>query len=149
MTSLNGAVVLVTGANGGIGTHVVHEALARGAAKVYASARRPQEWDDSRIVPLPLDVTSAASIRTAAEVATDVSVLVNNAGIAPSTTSLVDIDDDELRAVMETNFFGPLGVARAFVPALSARAEAALINIHSLLSWYASMGMYSVSKAAL
>lgn len=42
MTSLNGAVVLVTGANGGIGGHSDHEALARGAAKVYATARDPQ-----------------------------------------------------------------------------------------------------------
>ena len=42
MTSLDGAVVLVTGANGGIGTHFVHEALSRGATKVYASARRPR-----------------------------------------------------------------------------------------------------------
>lgn len=51
MTSLSGAIVLVTGANGGIGGHFVREALARGAAKVYASARTPQEWDDARVVP--------------------------------------------------------------------------------------------------
>ena len=59
MPSLNGAVVLVTGANGGIGTHFVHQALARGAAKVYATARTPRTWDDDRIVPLTLDITDA------------------------------------------------------------------------------------------
>lgn len=149
MTSLDGAVVLVTGANGGIGTHFVQEALSRGATKVYASARSPKAWGDDRIVPMKLDVSDPASIRAAAEAATDVSILVNNAGIAPSTTSLIDIDDDELRAVMETNFFGPLAVARAFAPALSAQRDATLIDVHSLLAWYATMGVYSVSKAAL
>src|SRR5215217_7199969 len=48
MPTLNEAVVLVTGANGGIGTHFVHEALARGASKVYATARNPRTWDDER-----------------------------------------------------------------------------------------------------
>ena len=69
MPSLNGAVVLVTGANGGIGTHFVHDALARGASKVYATARHPRAWDDDRIVPLALDVTDAASIQAVAEAA--------------------------------------------------------------------------------
>ena len=59
MTSLQGAVVLVTGANGGLGTEFVHQALERGAAKVYATARTPREWNDDRVVPLQLDVTHA------------------------------------------------------------------------------------------
>ena len=80
MPSLNGAVVLVTGANGGIGTHFVHDALARGASKVYATARTPRTWDDERIVPLTLDVTDPASIQAAVEAAGDVTVLINNAG---------------------------------------------------------------------
>jgi NAD(P)-dependent dehydrogenase (short-subunit alcohol dehydrogenase family) len=63
MPSLNGAVVLVTGANGDIGTHFVHDALARGASKVYATARTPRTWEDERIVPLTLDVTDPDSIR--------------------------------------------------------------------------------------
>lgn len=58
MTSINGAVVLVTGASGGIGTEFVREALARGAAKVYATARTPISWEDDRVVPLTLDVTN-------------------------------------------------------------------------------------------
>jgi NAD(P)-dependent dehydrogenase (short-subunit alcohol dehydrogenase family) len=57
MSSITGAVVLVTGANGGIGSAFVAEALARGAAKVYATARTPRSWDDERIVPLALDIT--------------------------------------------------------------------------------------------
>lgn len=149
MTSLNGAIVLVTGANGGIGGHFVREALARGAAKVYATARKPRTWDDDRIVPLTLDVTDPASVRAAVEAAPDVTVLVNNAGISPSTTSLLTISEDELRANMETNFFGPVLLARAFAPVLTANGESAIIDVHSLLSWYAIAGVYSVSKAAL
>ena len=62
MTDLQGATVLVTGANGGLGAEFVHQALARGAAKVYATARTPRAWDDARIVPLTLDVTDPASV---------------------------------------------------------------------------------------
>jgi NAD(P)-dependent dehydrogenase (short-subunit alcohol dehydrogenase family) len=50
--SLNGAVVLATGANGSTGSHSVRKTLGRGADKVYASARSPRQWDDERIVPL-------------------------------------------------------------------------------------------------
>ena len=59
MSSLNGAVVLVTGANGGIGTHFVHQALARGAAKVYSTARTPRPCDHARIGTRTLGDTDA------------------------------------------------------------------------------------------
>ena len=57
MTKLAESVVLVTGANGGLGTEFVRQALARGARRVYATARTPRTWDDDRVVPLVLDVT--------------------------------------------------------------------------------------------
>ena len=149
MPSLHNAVVLVTGANGGIGTEFVHAALARGAAKVYASARTPRTWDDERIVPLPLDVTDPASIAAAAATASDVTVLINNAGGIPPTASLLDVTEEDLRTNMEINFFAPVLVARAFAPTLSAAENAALIDMHSVASWYASGGPYSASKAAM
>ena len=149
MPSLNGAVVLVTGANGGIGTQFVHEALARGAAKVYASARTPRTWNDERIVPLALDVTDSASIQAAVEAAPDVTVLINNAGASVSSAGILTHTDEEIRRNVETNFLGPLFVARAFAPVLSAKDEATIIDIHSALSWYAVAGIYSATKAAL
>ncbi|TCL78984.1 MULTISPECIES: SDR family oxidoreductase [unclassified Curtobacterium] len=149
MTSLNGAVVLVTGANGGIGTHFVAEALARGAAKVYATARTPRAWDDERIVALQLDVTDPTSIQAAADFATDVTVLVNNAGASPSTASLIDIAESELRTTMEINFFAPVLLARAFTPALLKAAHPILIDVHSIGSWLGYGGAYSAAKAAL
>jgi NAD(P)-dependent dehydrogenase (short-subunit alcohol dehydrogenase family) len=148
MTSLHGAVVLVTGANGGLGTEFVHQALQRGAAKVYATARTPREWNDDRIVPLRLDVTDAASIAAVVARAHDTTIVVNNAGAsAPST--MLDADLDEVRALFETNVFGPLAVAQAFAPVLTANAGGALVDIHSALSWYAAGNAYSASKAAL
>ncbi|MGN8244940.1 SDR family oxidoreductase [Cellulomonas soli] len=149
MPTLDGAVVLVTGANGGIGTQFVHEALARGAAKVYASARTPRTWDDERVVPLTLDVTDAASIQAAVEAAPDVTVLINNAGASVSSAGILTHSEEEIRRNVETNFLGPLFLARAFAPVLTAKDESVLIDIHSLLSWYAVAGIYSATKAAL
>ncbi|WP_307359685.1 SDR family oxidoreductase [Microbacterium murale] len=150
MTSLNGAIVLITGANGGIGAHFVREALARGAAKVYATARTPREWDDERIVPLALDVTDSASIRAAVEAAPDVTILINNAGASVSTPGILTHSDEEIRRNVETNFLGPLFLTRAFAPVLTANdGEKAIIDIHSALAWYATAGIYSATKAAL
>lgn len=149
MSSLKGAIVLVTGANGGIGTHFVYEALNRGARKVYATARNPRSWDDPRIVPLALDVTNSASIKAAVEAAGDVTVLINNAGAAVSSAGILSHTDEEIRTNVETNFLGPLFVARAFAPVLSANENSVLIDMHSALSWYAVAGIYSATKAAL
>lgn len=149
MPSLKEAVVLVTGANGGIGTEFVKEALHRGAAKVYATARTPRSWDDERIVPLALDVNDPASIAAAVSAAQDVTMLVNNAGALPASGSLLELTAEQLREGMETNFFGPVLLSQAFAPLLSAREEAVLVNVHSVASWYAFGGVYSASKAAL
>jgi NAD(P)-dependent dehydrogenase (short-subunit alcohol dehydrogenase family) len=149
MPTLDGAVVLVTGANGGIGTELVHAALERRASKVYATARSPRDWHDDRIVPLALDITDPASIDAAVSAAGDVTVLINNAGTSVSTASILEQSDDEIRANIETNYVGPLLLARAFAPILVARGNAMIINIHSALSWYAIAGAYSASKAAM
>lgn len=149
MTELTGRVALVTGANRGLGAAFVSALLERGATKVYAAARHPETVDasDPRVVPLALDVTDAASIRRAAEAASDVTVLVNNAGIS-ANQSLVSGDLDEARRELETNFWGPVLVTRAFAPVIERNGGGAVVNMHSALSWLA-VGSYSVSKAAL
>ena len=146
MPALNGAVVLVTGANGGLGRHFVAQALQRGAAKVYAAARTPAEWDDTRVVPLQLDVTDAGSVAAAAAVADDVSILINNAGAFNGAS----VSGDQLasRALFETNYWGALAVADAFAPQLRAR-HGALLNVLSVLSWLGRGDTYSATKAAL
>jgi len=149
MTDITGRVALVTGANRGLGAAFVAALLERGATKVYAAARRPETVasDDPRVVPLALDVTDTDSIRRAAEIASDVTILVNNAGIAVNE-SLVTGDLDEIHREFDTNFWGPVLVTRAFAPVLEANGGGAIVNMHSALSWLA-FGSYSATKAAL
>lgn len=148
MAQLEGAVVLVTGAQGGLGREFVGQALARGARRVYATARSPQEWDDPRIVALRLDVTDDANVAAAAQAAADVTVVVNNAGVG-GTLSLLSSSVPEVEGVFATNVFGALRVAKAFAPALARNGGGALVDVLSVLSWLAIAGGYSASKAAL
>ena len=148
MTTIDGAVVLVTGANGGLGIEFVKQALERGASKVYATARTPREWNDPRIVPLALDVTSAESIEAAVTSAHDVSILINNAGVTSASNSITAGTMDDLRATFETNFFGAVAVGRAFAPVVASNGGGAFIDVHSALSWLGVAGAYSASKAA-
>ena len=103
--TLEGRTVLVTGANGGLGGQFVQQAIARGAARVYAAARSPKQWDDQRIESLVLDINNPDDIARAVAVASDVDFLINNAGIAPVGDALAG-PAAALRANFETNFFG-------------------------------------------
>ncbi len=147
-TILDGAVVLVTGANGGLGEQFVRQALDRGAAKVYATARTPRDWDDPRVVPLKLDVTDVGSIDQAVAQASDTTIVINNAGIA-RTAPIATGSIRDLRDLFETNFFGAIAVARGFAPVLGANGGGVLLDVHSVLSWIGLAGGYSATKAAL
>ena len=146
-TQIEGAAALVTGGNRGFGRALVDELLARGAAKVYATSRTPHPTRDERIIPLVLDVTDDESVAAAANDAPDVSIVVNNAGLS-LRTSVLDSPVEDLRSELETNLFGTIRVARAFAPVLARHDSSALINVLSVLSWYAMGGGYAVSKAA-
>jgi len=141
---------LVTGANRGIGKQFVLELLDRGAAKVYATARRAEtlQFDDSRVVPLRLDLLDPHSIAEAAATASDVTLLVNNAGISTGAT-LLGSDLTDVRREMDTHFWGTLGVIREFAPVL-AQGGGAIVNVLSALSWFAAPGAgpYAAAKAA-
>lgn len=145
--NLDNHVVLVTGATGGLGQEFVKQALARGAAKVYAGARRDHDWGDPRVVPLQLDVTDPAAVAAAVDAAPDVDVLVNNAGVH-GAESLLTSPESEIRATFEANVFGPLLLVRAFAPVLDRNGGGAVIDIHSALSWLARPGAYAASKTA-
>jgi len=152
MTLLN-KVILVTGANRGIGAAIVQEMLKAGAAKIYATARDSKtllEFEDSRVVPLQLDITSDASVNAAASIAKDVDVLVNNAGtlaFGDYISSSLDAFEDD----MQTNYFGTLRVLRAFTPQFVARKSGTIANVSSVvgLSAVPMMAGYSASKAAV
>ena len=147
--NLEGSVALVTGANRGLGAVYARALLDRGAAKVYAAVRDVTSVTDAELVPLRLDITDRASIGEAVRAASDVTVLVNNAGVDTHTPTLGD--EAGLRTEMEVNYFGPVAVSRAFAPVLGANGGGALINMLSGLSWFTlpTSGGYSSAKAAL
>lgn len=146
-TSLEGAVVLVTGANGGLGEQFVAQALDRGAAKVYATARTPRAWDDERIEPLALDITDDNSVTAVAGLVADTTALVNNAGIGGREGLLAQSLARTLE-MYETNVFGQIRLTRALAPILAANGGGAVVNVLSALSWLATPGAYSGTKAA-
>ena len=147
MTTLEGAVVLVTGGNRGIGKAIVDDLLTRGVQKIYATARNPRPSTDPRVVTLPLEVTDQASIDALVAAAPDVTVLINNAG-GSSPDTYLDAPLEAIREVFEINFFGPLNVTRAFVPVIERNGGGHILNAHSALSWVARHGAYSATKAA-
>jgi NAD(P)-dependent dehydrogenase (short-subunit alcohol dehydrogenase family) len=146
---INGSVAVVTGANRGFGRHLAAQLLERGASKVYAAARNPDSVDLPGVVPLQLDLTDEASIARAAEIASDATLLVNNAGIS-THTGLADGDFAQVRLEMETHYFGTLAVTRAFAPVIARNGGGAILNVLSALSWLhpANYGAYSAGKAA-
>lgn len=142
---IQGATAVVTGGQKGLGKAIVDELLARGAAKVYATSRRPEPSTDPRVVVVEAEVTDGDSVTRLAALARDATIVVNNAGVTGGK-SLLHSDLDEVRSVLETNLFGPLHVTRAFAPQL---AGGTLVNVASVLSWLPGFGAYGVSKAAL
>ena len=149
IVELSGSTVLVTGANRGMGRHFAEQALDRGAAKVYATARDPERIDIPGVEVLRLDITDPGSVAAAAAVATDVSVLINNAGIS-TFTNLIDGDLGKVRLEMETHYFGTLSVVRGFAGILAANGGGAILNVLSALSWFSYDGAnsYAGAKAA-
>ncbi|MGP3919856.1 SDR family oxidoreductase [Nonomuraea sp. 10N515B] len=148
MTAIKGANVVVTGGGRGIGKVLVEELYARGAAKVYATARDPRTVTNPDAVPLALEVTDPASVVTAAEQAQDVTILINNAG-ASVRASYLGSPMEEVRRDLDTNFYGPLLLTRAFAPIIERNGGGHILNVHSALSWLADGTPYSASKAAL
>ena len=141
-----GKAVLVTGANRGIGQALVEEALARGAARVYAGTRQPLTHPDPRVTPVTLDVTDAAQIQAATEQVDGLDILINNAGIA-----LYDdlTDRAALERTLAVNLFGTYGVTQAFLPKLTS-SRGAIVNNVSLMA-LAPLPLtpaYAISKAA-
>jgi NAD(P)-dependent dehydrogenase (short-subunit alcohol dehydrogenase family) len=138
--------ILITGSNRGIGRALLHEALRRGAKRIYAGTRGALDVADERVTPIALDVTDAAEIARAADLVGALDVLVNNAGVAVYGGFS---NFDSIEQHLAVNLFGALNVTRAFLPQLR-RSRGAIVN-HLSLAALASvpvMPAYSISKAA-
>ena len=156
--AVTGKTALVTGANRGIGEAIVDALVAAGVKKVYAAARNISalapllDRHGSRVVPLQLDVTNGAEIAAAAAAATDVDLLVNNAGVVGFSGG--DFTDPKWieagRQEMEVNFLGAFAVTQAFAPVLAKNGGGAIANLNSVASFvsFPILAAYSASKAA-
>ncbi|HEY9681626.1 MAG TPA: SDR family oxidoreductase [Oculatellaceae cyanobacterium] len=149
---IKNCVALVTGANRGIGKSYVEALLAAGAAKVYAGTRNSTdvETTDKRVIPIKLDVTNQSDVDAAAAQCTDVTLLINNAGVMYETKPLDSDAIDHFRAELEVNAFGLLRMSQAFAPILKKNGGGAIANMLSVVSWfvYPFNATYCASKFA-
>ena len=153
--SVDGKVALVTGANRGIGKAIAMALLESGASKVYAGARDIDSLSElqneygERLVPVQLDVTDDASVAAAAEQATDVEILVNNAGVFALGSFADGNMVENYHANMDVNALGVVRVTQAFFEVLRTKESGAVVNVASVagLTNMAIGINYSASKA--
>lgn len=153
---VQGKTALVTGANRGIGRSIVESLLQHGAAKVYAAVRNLDsvaplvETYGDKVVPIQIDLAQPATITQAVQTATDVNIVVNNAGILRNAEPLAEDAIEALQAEIDINVFGLMRMAQAFAPVLKANGGGALVQLNSVASMksFADFATYSASKAA-
>jgi NAD(P)-dependent dehydrogenase (short-subunit alcohol dehydrogenase family) len=151
--SLDNKIILVSGANRGIGAATVRELLKTKVAKIYAGARNTAslpDFGDARVVAIQLDIASQTSVDAAAKTASDIDILLNNAGTAVFANFL-ESDVGLIEGDMNTNYYGTLRAIRAFTPALVAKGSGTIANVVSVVGLTSAPGLagYSASKAAL
>ncbi|MCU0566425.1 MAG: SDR family oxidoreductase [Oculatellaceae cyanobacterium Prado106] len=155
--NIQGIVAFVTGANRGIGKAYVEALVQAGASRIYAAARSVETLKDvvaiapDRIVPVALDVTNPDQIQAVAEKASDVTVLINNAGVLGAGGLFTDHSVETAQWEMTTNYFGTLYMIRAFAPVLQRNGGGSIVNLLSIASVVnvPVFSSYSASKAAL
>lgn len=156
MNTIKDRNILVTGANRGIGKAIVEKFLKEGAAKIYAAARNLESLNPllatygDRVIPVHVDLNQPETITKAAELATDVEMVVNNAGMLKVESPLSEGAIAALQMEMEVNVYGLIRVAQAFSPVLKANGGGVLVQMNSVASVknFADFATYSASKAA-
>ena len=147
---------LVTGANRGIGKAIVEAFLEKGASKVYVGVRtlstaKPllDKYGD-RVEVIQIDLAKPETITAASAKATDVEIVVNNAGVLKNSTPLDENAIEILNYEMEMNVYGLIRMAKAFAPVLKENGGGAFIQLNSIASMknFLPFSTYSASKAA-
>ncbi len=153
---IQGAIAVVTGANGGIGQYYIQGLQAAGASRIYAGARNPSSLKDmaaadpDRIIPIALDITDQDSVQAAAADYPDINLVINNAGVGFNQRLLPDISFDKMRSELEVNYLGTLRMCLAFAPVLKANGGGAIVNMLTILAKisFPLNASYCASKAA-
>jgi NAD(P)-dependent dehydrogenase (short-subunit alcohol dehydrogenase family) len=158
MTSLQGKVVFITGGARGIGAEVAHRLRNKGAKlvltdldKAELASLAAQLGGDEAVLTVVADVRDLPAMEAAAAKAVErfggIDVVVANAGIA-SYGSVLQVDPEAVKRVLDVNLLGVFHTARATLPALIDRRGYLLI-VSSLAAFAAAPGMapYDMSKA--
>jgi NAD(P)-dependent dehydrogenase (short-subunit alcohol dehydrogenase family) len=127
------------------------ELLGRDVKKLYAGVRNPDAADLPGIIPVKFDVTDPAAVSAAARRCSDVTLLINNAGIGRVDASALDpAVIDNAREFFETNFCGIIRASQAFAPVLSRNGGGAIVNVLSDVTWFAPpmLTAYAATKSA-
>lgn len=149
-----GKIAVVTGASAGIGAAAAR-ALAGAGFRLVLGARRMDRLREVAeplgATALPLDVTSAESVKDFADRVPEAHLLVNNAGMAHGLDHIADATDEDWTAMWETNVLGVLRTTRAFLPALEASGDGHVINVGSIAGFetYAGGAGYTGTKHAV
>ncbi|MEO1373279.1 MAG: SDR family oxidoreductase [Cyanobacteria bacterium J06635_10] len=153
---ISNKIVLVTGANRGIGKVLVESFIENGAKKVYAAVRKVEsasalvEKYGDKVVPVQIDLGNPQSIAAAAQTASDVQVVVNNGGAFKGATPLAEDAMASLEFEMNINVYGLIHMAQAFAPVLKANGGGVFAQLNSVVSMktFSNFATYSASKAA-
>jgi len=151
-----GKIALVTGANRGIGKAIVDSFIAEGASKIYLAVRDlalavPQvERYGDRVVPIVIDLSKPRTVSLAAKQATDVELVVNNAGVLRRSSPLDESSIEDLTYELDINVFGLMRMAQAFAPVLKANGGGVFLQLNSIASMqtFVASSTYAASKAA-
>ncbi|MFL2000839.1 SDR family NAD(P)-dependent oxidoreductase [Microbacterium sp. A1-JK] len=139
MTDLGGRTAVITGGGSGLGAAIA-TALHEAGAEVVVVGRDPSKLDAivdrlgtkaRRVVCDVADPSSVDRLRDALA-DTEISILVNNAGIAGPVAALTDISVEQWDEVFDINVRGTFLMCRAFLPAMTARGSGDVINIASV-----------------
>lgn len=148
--NIKDSVVLVTGANRGLGLAFTQVLLEMGAKKIYAAARNPDAIKTKGVIPVELDITNQINIENLSNTILDINMLINNSGIHQKTNLLDDNSIEVVRGVLEINLFGMLLMSKSFAPTLIKNGGGIIANVLSSGCWLSGHGnlAYSMSKAA-
>ena len=156
MTDIKDKIVLITGADGGLGTALVTEFISRKVKKIYATGLKLDNlkmvFDKFAdiVVPIELDVTNTESIQKCADLCSDTNILINNAGVEFKVPFLADKSSQAALFEMKVNYIGVIEMINAFLPHLEKNSNSSIVNILSMgsLVIVKRLGTYCASKAA-